>query len=227
MKTTNLAFPADTVARTPLRPAVLGEAAALSAAARREIMALSGARPARFGIELAFTWLWIAVFIALGLRAHNLAVTALCLFMISTRQMVLALLLHEQVHRLGWRSRYADWIINVFAVYPLFVTSVEDYAKVHLSHHKYCFTQDDPDFLRIFKGSVIGSFTLSVSYYLGFRLISVIAVDLDSDGYLDLATTSVNGGYFLSVFLNKGTGLFNSPVTYTEGLAILRTAMSD
>jgi fatty acid desaturase len=62
--------------------------------------------------------------------------------------MVLGLLLHEQVHRLGLRNKYGDWIVNVFAVYPLFVTTVEDYAKVHLSHHKYCFTKDDPDFIR-------------------------------------------------------------------------------
>jgi fatty acid desaturase len=132
----------------PLRPAVLAEASALSTDARREIMALSGARPARFVAELVFTWASIAAFIATGVYFENLAVTLFCIFLIGTRQMALALLLHEQVHRLGMRSKYADWFINVFAVYPLFVTTVEDYAKVHLSHHKYCFTQDDPDFLR-------------------------------------------------------------------------------
>lgn len=132
----------------PLRPAVLAEASALSTDARREIMALSGARPVRFVAELAFTWASIAAFIAAGVYFENLAVTLFCIFLIGTRQMALALLLHEQVHRLGMRSKYADWFINVFAVYPLFVTTVEDYAKVHLSHHKYCFTQDDPDFLR-------------------------------------------------------------------------------
>jgi fatty acid desaturase len=132
----------------PLRPAVLGDARDLSPVSRREILALSGARPARFGLELAWTWSVIAALIALGVTAHNVVVTALCVVLIGTRQMALALLLHEQVHRLGWRSNYADWIINVFAVFPLFVTTVEDYAKVHLSHHKYCFTKDDPDFLR-------------------------------------------------------------------------------
>lgn len=131
-----------------LRPAVLGGPASLSSAAKREIQALSGARPARFGAEIVLAWLSIAAFVAAGVYFNNMAVTLLCIFLIGTRQMVLALLLHEQVHRLGWRSKYADWIVNLFAVYPLFVTSVEDYAKVHLSHHKYCFTRDDPDFLR-------------------------------------------------------------------------------
>jgi fatty acid desaturase len=151
MKTNALFYPMgaeDEVVNGPLRPAVLADASALSAAARREIMALSGARPARFAAELALTWLTIAGLIAIGVYFDNLAVSLLCAFLVGTRQMALALLLHEQVHRLGLRSKYADWIINVFAVFPLFVTTVEDYAKVHLSHHKYCFTKDDPDFIR-------------------------------------------------------------------------------
>jgi fatty acid desaturase len=150
MKTNALSYPvgAEETASGPLRPAVLADAGALPASARREILALSGARPARFAAELAFTWLSIAGLIAAGVHFDNLAVSLLCAFLVGTRQMVLALLLHEQVHRLGLRSKYADWIINVFAVFPLFVTTVEDYAKVHLSHHKYCFTKDDPDFIR-------------------------------------------------------------------------------
>lgn len=136
------------VVSSSLRPAVLSGADALSPAARRQIQALSGARPARFCAELVLTWVSIATFIAAGVYFDNLVVTLLCIFLIGTRQMVLGLLLHEQVHRLGLRSKYGDWIVNVLAVYPLFVTTVEDYAKVHLSHHKYCFTKDDPDFIR-------------------------------------------------------------------------------
>jgi fatty acid desaturase len=131
-----------------LRPAVLTDAKGLSVDARKEIMGLSGARPGRFTSQLALTWVTIFALIAAAVVAHNWLVSLLCVFLIGTRQMVLALLMHEQVHRLGMRSKYADWLVNMFAVFPLFVTTVEDYAKVHLSHHKYCFTKDDPDFLR-------------------------------------------------------------------------------
>ena len=150
IETNALAYP-DELGQSihkPLRPAVLADASALSPYARRQIMVLSGARPIRYAAELVFTWASIAAFIAAGVHFDSIIVTLLAIFLIGTRQMSLALLLHEQVHRLGLRSKYADWLINIFAVYPLFVTTVEDYAKVHLSHHKYCFTKDDPDFLR-------------------------------------------------------------------------------
>ncbi|MGZ8315806.1 MAG: fatty acid desaturase [Telluria sp.] len=148
IQTPVLYAPSVPMTTTPLRPAVLAEASALSSEARREIMAMSGARPARFAGELVFTWASIAAFIAAGVYFDSIAITLISIFLIGTRQMALALLLHEQVHRLGMRSKYADWVINLSVGYPLFVTTVEDYAKVHLSHHKYCFTQDDPDFLR-------------------------------------------------------------------------------
>lgn len=131
-----------------LRPVVLGGPERLSAESRAAIQALSGARPVRFVWELALNWLIVAAVIALGLRVDHWLMTVACIVIIGTRQMVFGLLLHEQVHRLGIRSKYADWFINVFAVYPLLVTTVEDYAKVHLSHHKYFFTKQDPDFLR-------------------------------------------------------------------------------
>ena len=133
---------------TVLRPAVLAGPEALSGDARAEIRELSGSRPGRFLLELAWNWLVVAATIALGVYASNVFVTVLCIVLIATRQMVFGLLLHEQVHRLGIPGKYGDWIVNLLAVYPLFATTVEDYAKVHLSHHKYFFTRKDPDFVR-------------------------------------------------------------------------------
>lgn len=145
-KTEVLSTPGSQMSKLPI--AVMSDTSALSPQAKRDIQALSGARPVRFTLELVFAWLTIAALIAWGVYAESIAVTVLCIVLISTRQMVLALLLHEQVHRLGWRSKYGDWLVNLFAAYPLFVTTVEDYAKVHLSHHKYFFTKKDPDFIR-------------------------------------------------------------------------------
>lgn len=133
---------------TALRPAVTAGSEQLCAESRARIMELSGPRPMRFWRELVVNWLAIAALIGIGVYADNIIVTILCIIAVGTRQMVLGLLMHEQVHRLGARSKYADWWVNVLCVYPLLVTTVEDYAAVHLSHHKYFFTDKDPDFLR-------------------------------------------------------------------------------
>ena len=129
-------------------PAVVGGTDRLSGKAKLEIQALSGHRPARWMFELACNWLAIAAIISLGILASNIFVTLLCIGLIGVRQMVLGLLLHDQVHRLGLRGRYGDWIANCVVGFPLFATTVEDYAKIHLSHHKYFMTARDPDFIR-------------------------------------------------------------------------------
>ena len=61
---------------------------------------------------------------------------------------MLGLLVHEQAHCLGFPARRGDVIANLLGGYPLLVLTVENYAQVHLSHHKYFFTDRDPDFLR-------------------------------------------------------------------------------
>lgn len=61
---------------------------------------------------------------------------------------VLGLLVHDQSHCLGFPARPGDQITNLIAAYPLFAITVEGYAQVHLSYHKYFFTDKCPDFLR-------------------------------------------------------------------------------
>lgn len=179
---TALAPTADqpTVATTLMRPSLLGGPDKLSSEGRAAVLALQGPRPGVFWFHVALNWALIAAAIGLALFAQNLLVTALVIFFVATRQMVFGLLLHEQVHRLGSRSKYADWLVNAFVVYPLFVTTVEDYAKVHLSHHKYFFTADDPDFLRkngsdwTFPMTVWGLVKLALRDVLSLNTIALI-----------------------------------------------------
>lgn len=156
--------------------AVLGQGSDLSSAGRQAVQVLSGDRPLRFGLELVLTWISIAAIITVGVAADRWWVTLICIILISGRQSVLGLLLHEQVHRLGWRSKYADWLVNVFAAFPLFVTTVEDYAKVHLSHHKYFFTPKDPDFLR--KAGEEWTYPKSAGAFLLIALKDITALNL-------------------------------------------------
>lgn len=130
-----------------LSPALAGDKSRLSKQARSEIQALSGARPREFLIQAGGAWGVIIAVITLAIHIDNTWMTALAIPIIATRFNILGLLVHEQVHQLGLRGRYGDVAANILTAYPIGIT-VEDYAKVHLSHHKYYFTEDDPDFLR-------------------------------------------------------------------------------
>lgn len=158
-----------------LRPAVLGGPDQLSPAARARIIELSGPRPRRFLAEVVLNWAVISALICLGVWVESILITILCIIGIGTRQMVFGLLMHEQVHRLGARSKYSDWWVNLIAVYPLLVTTVEDYAAVHLSHHKYFFTEKDPDFVR--KSGPDWTFPASVRSVLWIVLKDVTGIN--------------------------------------------------
>ena len=132
----------------PLPPALLGDKDKLSEQARARIRDLSGARPVAFLCQAFGAWAVSIAMIVLAIHFHQIWMSVLAIVIVATRFNILALLVHEQVHFLGLRGRYGDWIANALAAYPLIGVTVEDYAGVHLAHHKFFFTEKDPDFLR-------------------------------------------------------------------------------
>jgi fatty acid desaturase len=132
----------------PLPLAVKADRKALPAEVLNEIMALNGARPVAFTITLLGAWLVIACAVGVAIYLHSAWATIVAIFIVATRQNVLGLLVHEQAHLLGYRGRYGDLVVNLFAAYPLLVLTVEDYAQVHLAHHRDYFQPEDPDFAR-------------------------------------------------------------------------------
>jgi fatty acid desaturase len=120
----------------------------LSPEAKAQIKQLSGPRPRQFLTTMASTWLVIALAISAAIYFQNWFVSAAAIYVVATRQNLLALMIHEQTHRLGLNYKYGDVIVNLFAGYPLIGVTVEDYAKIHLRHHRSFFTPQDPDFLR-------------------------------------------------------------------------------
>lgn len=128
--------------------AVLAERDALPPAVREAIRPLLGPRPAYFVRQLTLAWGVILVAIALAEWIGTWWATLLAILVIATRQNVLALLVHEQAHCLGFKPPRGDLIANLFAAYPLLFLTVEGYARVHLTHHTHFFTERDPDHLR-------------------------------------------------------------------------------
>jgi fatty acid desaturase len=134
--------------RTPLPPAVKGDKRSLSEAVVAEISQLNGARPRAFTLQLVSAWAVIVGIVFWATYVDAIWATAIAIILVATRHNVLGLLVHEQAHLLGYRGKYGDLLVNLFAAYPLLVLTVEGYAQVHLAHHRDYFSEKDPDFLR-------------------------------------------------------------------------------
>ena len=131
----------------PLPPALEVEPAHLSPKAQEEVKAMMRSDPAGFFSTLALAWISVAAAIALAVWAQHAAVSIAAILFIGTRQNILGLLIHEQSHRLGLASKLGDHLTNLFCAFPLLIT-MEGYRRVHLKHHKFYFTDHDPDYLR-------------------------------------------------------------------------------
>ena len=134
--------------RTPLPLAVKGDKETLSQAVVAEISQLNGARPLAFTFQLVGAWAVILGIVLWATYVDAILATVIAIIVVATRHNVLGLLVHEQAHLLGYRGKYGDLLVNLFAAYPLLVLTVEGYAQVHLAHHRDYFSEKDPDFLR-------------------------------------------------------------------------------
>lgn len=126
----------------------MGEKGSLSPAAREEIQRLSGPRPLQYLRQALLAWIVIFGAVYLAVQADTWWATLLAIFVVATRMNILGLLVHEQAHFLGFRGKWADLLANSLTAYPLMLLTIEGYAKVHLSHHKYYFSDRDPDLAR-------------------------------------------------------------------------------
>jgi fatty acid desaturase len=127
---------------------IVGGAQNLSPEVKAQIKALSGPRPLAFLASAALSWGTVFLLIYAAEQISSIFFTIPVLFLIASRQMALAYLMHEQTHHLGFNTKYGDLIVNLLACYPLMLITVEQYAQVHLTHHRHYFQDVDPDFNR-------------------------------------------------------------------------------
>jgi fatty acid desaturase len=138
----------STVNQKTLPPIIKTASPEVEAEIQARVRNLIGARPLPFIRQLIGAWCVIIGAISIAIWLDSAWMSLIAIFLVATRQNLLGLLVHEQVHRLGSRARYGDLITNLFAGYPLLVLTVEGYAQVHLAHHKYFYTEKDPDYAR-------------------------------------------------------------------------------
>ena len=139
--------PAHLIEGQALPPVLKGDLSSLSPSARKRLAKLVGPRPLVFVATALANWLIIAVIISLAVRLDAWWSYILAPILIAGRQQVFGLLMHDQTHYLGWKSKWGDMFANTFVAWPIGV-SLEKYGAIHLSHHQYFFTEKDPDYSR-------------------------------------------------------------------------------
>ena len=116
-----------------------------SALSREEIQSLLELHDLRSWISIAFSWALVLGSMAAVARWPNPATILLALVLIGTRQLGLAVLMHEASHRTLLRGRRQnDWVGNWLCAYPIW-SDLHPYRPYHLQHHARTGSDEDPD----------------------------------------------------------------------------------
>jgi fatty acid desaturase len=98
--------------------------------------------------ELIVDWLIIICTILLYQYIDYILLYPLVVIVIGARQHALGVICHDIVHYRFLKNRkLADFLGNFFMTWPMFFT-INGYRSMHLRHHKYVNTDDDPDLVR-------------------------------------------------------------------------------
>ncbi|MFN7952461.1 MAG: fatty acid desaturase family protein [bacterium] len=95
--------------------------------------------------SLVTDWGLIGAALALVARFPNPLSVVLAVAVIGTRQLGLAILMHEASHRTLFRGRgLNDWVGTWLCAYPIW-SDLAPYRRYHLQHHAKNWTAEDPD----------------------------------------------------------------------------------
>ena len=137
--------PATTPANVNADPPLAGQERWLDKLSRAEIQELVAHRDVMSWLSIAINWGTIFASMALVAAWPNPLTIALALLLIGTRQLGMAILMHDAAHRaLFSNRRLNDWVGNWLCAYPIW-TDVLPYRPYHLKHHAKNYTAEDPD----------------------------------------------------------------------------------
>jgi len=110
-----------------------------------EIRDLRAIREHRAWLTIIVNYGLIAASMALVAYAPNALTVVLALCIIGTRQLGLAVVMHESAHYTLFKNRRLnDFVGNWLAGYPIYL-SADMYRAHHLEHHTKTWTEEDPD----------------------------------------------------------------------------------
>ncbi len=112
---------------------------------RDEIRELIEIRDWRAWLSIVLDWGLIGASFALVAAFPNPLSIVVAIAVIGSRQLGLAILMHDAAHRALLRNRsWNDWVGNWLCAYPVW-NDVHPYRKYHLQHHAKTWTDEDPD----------------------------------------------------------------------------------
>lgn len=115
------------------------------ALSRDEIAGLLEKNDLRAAGSILFDWVVVFGSMAGFARWPNPLTLVVALFLIGTRQLGLAVLMHEAAHRVLFSNRSLnDWAGNWLCAYPIWTDTIP-YRTYHLQHHAKTGTAEDPD----------------------------------------------------------------------------------
>lgn len=110
-----------------------------------EIRDLRVIRDHRAWLTLLVNYGLIAASMAMVAYAPNALTVVLALFIIGTRQLGLAVVMHESAHQTLFKDRWLnDLAGNWLAAYPIYLSG-DMYRTHHIEHHAKTWTEEDPD----------------------------------------------------------------------------------
>jgi len=110
-----------------------------------EIRELVEMRDHRAWLSIALDWGLIGASFALVAAFPNPVSIVAAIAIIGSRQLGLAILMHDAAHRALLRNRsWNDWVGNWLCGYPIW-NDVHPYRRYHLQHHAKTWTSEDPD----------------------------------------------------------------------------------
>jgi fatty acid desaturase len=112
---------------------------------KEEIRDLVRVRDWRAWLSILADWGLVGASFALVAAWPNPLTILVALFVIGSRQLGFAILMHDAAHRALLEDRYwNDWVGNWLCGYPVW-NDVHPYRKYHLQHHAKTWTDEDPD----------------------------------------------------------------------------------
>ncbi|MDQ0858856.1 fatty acid desaturase family protein [Bacillus sp. V2I10] len=94
---------------------------------------------------IGLDWFIISLAIVLNYFIPTVWMYLISLVIIGSRMRGLDIMMHESSHRMLFKNRKLNkWVACFFAAYPIMI-SHKAYCKSHMSHHKYLWSEVDPD----------------------------------------------------------------------------------